>query len=171
MPFNLDTNSTLQHTTLLKTTKQNQTKQTKNIQAVKHFLHLKMRSNYWILISKFLHPKSTIFNSGRLVYCSCAFHDSGSFSESLPLLTNSSHGNSLFFSLCLVNEGGIKQVSNYCPDPGEPENGKRIGSDFRLVSDLLLKRGNKCTATSFRINLSLAKCLDLLFTAIFTICM
>ena len=30
-----------------------------------------------------------------------------------------------------VNEGGIKQVSNYCPDPGEPENGKRIGSDFR----------------------------------------
>lgn len=33
-----------------------------------------------------------------------------------------------------VNEGGIKQVSNYCPDPGEPENGKRIGSDFRCVS-------------------------------------
>lgn len=33
-----------------------------------------------------------------------------------------------------VNEGGIKQVSNYCPDPGEPENGKRIGSDFRWVS-------------------------------------
>lgn len=30
-----------------------------------------------------------------------------------------------------VNEGGIKQVSNYCPDPGEPENGKRTGSDFR----------------------------------------
>lgn len=37
------------------------------------------------------------------------------------------------FCPCLVNEGGIKQVSNYCPDPGEPENGKRIGSDFRLV--------------------------------------
>lgn len=33
-----------------------------------------------------------------------------------------------------VNEGGIKQVSNYCPDPGEPENGKRIGSDFRWVT-------------------------------------
>uniref|UniRef100_A0A8D3CAD4 CUB and Sushi multiple domains 3a n=1 Tax=Scophthalmus maximus TaxID=52904 RepID=A0A8D3CAD4_SCOMX len=27
---------------------------------------------------------------------------------------------------------GIKQVSNYCPDPGEPENGKRIGSDFSI---------------------------------------
>uniref|UniRef100_A0A8C2HQA1 CUB and Sushi multiple domains 3a n=1 Tax=Cyprinus carpio TaxID=7962 RepID=A0A8C2HQA1_CYPCA len=25
-----------------------------------------------------------------------------------------------------VNEGGIKQASNSCPDPGEPENGKRI---------------------------------------------
>uniref|UniRef100_M4AIH9 CUB and Sushi multiple domains 3 n=1 Tax=Xiphophorus maculatus TaxID=8083 RepID=M4AIH9_XIPMA len=36
------------------------------------------------------------------------------------------------FCLCLVNEGGIKQVSNYCPDPGEPENGKRIGSDFSI---------------------------------------
>ncbi|KAJ7400650.1 hypothetical protein BTVI_103420 [Pitangus sulphuratus] len=31
-----------------------------------------------------------------------------------------------------VNEGGIKQASNLCPDPGEPENGKRIGSDFSL---------------------------------------
>ncbi len=30
-----------------------------------------------------------------------------------------------------VNEGGIKQASNSCPDPGEPENGKRIGNDFR----------------------------------------
>ncbi|CAB1321255.1 unnamed protein product, partial [Coregonus sp. 'balchen'] len=30
------------------------------------------------------------------------------------------------------NEGGIKQVSNYCPDPGEPENGKRSGSDFSI---------------------------------------
>uniref|UniRef100_A0A4W6EIB6 CUB and Sushi multiple domains 3 n=1 Tax=Lates calcarifer TaxID=8187 RepID=A0A4W6EIB6_LATCA len=34
--------------------------------------------------------------------------------------------------LSLMNEGGIKQVSNYCPDPGEPENGKRIGSDFSI---------------------------------------
>uniref|UniRef100_A0A673LGJ5 CUB and sushi domain-containing protein 3-like n=1 Tax=Sinocyclocheilus rhinocerous TaxID=307959 RepID=A0A673LGJ5_9TELE len=31
-----------------------------------------------------------------------------------------------------VNEGGIKQVSNSCPDPGEPENGKRIGNDFSI---------------------------------------
>ncbi|XP_037533201.1 CUB and sushi domain-containing protein 3 [Nematolebias whitei] len=34
--------------------------------------------------------------------------------------------------LSLMNEGGVKQVSNYCPDPGEPENGKRIGSDFSI---------------------------------------
>uniref|UniRef100_A0A671XBC1 CUB and Sushi multiple domains 3 n=1 Tax=Sparus aurata TaxID=8175 RepID=A0A671XBC1_SPAAU len=34
--------------------------------------------------------------------------------------------------LSLMNEGGIKQVSNYCPDPGEPENGKRFGSDFSI---------------------------------------
>ncbi|XP_034142652.1 CUB and sushi domain-containing protein 3 [Esox lucius] len=34
--------------------------------------------------------------------------------------------------LSLMNEGGIKQVSNYCPDPGEPENGKRSGSDFSI---------------------------------------
>ncbi|KAK6327212.1 hypothetical protein J4Q44_G00028570 [Coregonus suidteri] len=31
-----------------------------------------------------------------------------------------------------MNEGGIKQVSNYCPDPGEPENGKRSGTDFSI---------------------------------------
>uniref|UniRef100_A0A8C7GCM9 CUB and Sushi multiple domains 3 n=1 Tax=Oncorhynchus kisutch TaxID=8019 RepID=A0A8C7GCM9_ONCKI len=34
--------------------------------------------------------------------------------------------------LSLMNEGGIKQLSNYCPDPGEPENGKRRGSDFSI---------------------------------------
>ncbi|KAG2464902.1 CSMD3 protein, partial [Polypterus senegalus] len=34
--------------------------------------------------------------------------------------------------LDLMNEGGIKQASNSCPDPGEPEHGKRIGSDFSL---------------------------------------
>uniref|UniRef100_A0A8C6YAA3 CUB and Sushi multiple domains 3 n=1 Tax=Naja naja TaxID=35670 RepID=A0A8C6YAA3_NAJNA len=34
----------------------------------------------------------------------------------------------------ILNEGGIKQASNLCPDPGEPENGKRIGSDFSLDS-------------------------------------
>ncbi|KAL2084354.1 hypothetical protein ACEWY4_019872 [Coilia grayii] len=32
----------------------------------------------------------------------------------------------------IMNEGGIKQVSNYCPDPGEPENGKRVGADFSI---------------------------------------
>uniref|UniRef100_A0A8C9TQI4 CUB and Sushi multiple domains 3 n=1 Tax=Scleropages formosus TaxID=113540 RepID=A0A8C9TQI4_SCLFO len=32
----------------------------------------------------------------------------------------------------ILNEGGIKQASNSCPDPGEPENGKRIGSDFSI---------------------------------------
>lgn len=35
------------------------------------------------------------------------------------------------FSIDTVNEGGIKTASNLCPDPGEPENGKRVGSDFR----------------------------------------
>lgn len=30
-----------------------------------------------------------------------------------------------------VNEGGVKQVSNDCSDPGEPENGRRLGDDFR----------------------------------------
>lgn len=30
-----------------------------------------------------------------------------------------------------VNEGMVKQVSNFCPDPGEPESGKRIGTDYR----------------------------------------
>uniref|UniRef100_A0AAR2IVV0 CUB and Sushi multiple domains 3a n=1 Tax=Pygocentrus nattereri TaxID=42514 RepID=A0AAR2IVV0_PYGNA len=32
----------------------------------------------------------------------------------------------------IMNEGGVKQVSNYCPDPGEPENGRRMGSDFSI---------------------------------------
>ena len=35
------------------------------------------------------------------------------------------------FPVVSVNEGGIKTASNLCPDPGEPENGKRVGSDFR----------------------------------------
>lgn len=38
---------------------------------------------------------------------------------------------SFSFLAVTVNEGGIKTASNLCPDPGEPENGKRIGSDFR----------------------------------------
>ncbi|XP_049586360.1 CUB and sushi domain-containing protein 3 isoform X3 [Syngnathus scovelli] len=33
--------------------------------------------------------------------------------------------------LSLMNEG-VKQLPNYCPDPGEPENGKQIGSDFSI---------------------------------------
>lgn len=36
----------------------------------------------------------------------------------------------------VVNEGMVKQVSNFCPDPGEPENGKRVGADFRYSLSL-----------------------------------
>uniref|UniRef100_A0AAY4CTR1 CUB and Sushi multiple domains 3a n=1 Tax=Denticeps clupeoides TaxID=299321 RepID=A0AAY4CTR1_9TELE len=32
----------------------------------------------------------------------------------------------------ILNEGGIKQASNSCPDPGEPENGERIGAEFSI---------------------------------------
>lgn len=46
----------------------------------------------------------------------------------LKYLSHSILGPSLSLS---VNEGGFKQVSNYCPDPGESENGKRTGSNFR----------------------------------------
>ncbi|KAM8884121.1 CUB and sushi domain-containing protein 3-like isoform 1-T1 [Synchiropus picturatus] len=31
-----------------------------------------------------------------------------------------------------LNEGGVRQASNSCPDPGEPENGKRHGNDFSI---------------------------------------
>uniref|UniRef100_A0AAY4CTR7 CUB and Sushi multiple domains 3a n=1 Tax=Denticeps clupeoides TaxID=299321 RepID=A0AAY4CTR7_9TELE len=34
--------------------------------------------------------------------------------------------------LLRMNEGGIKQASNSCPDPGEPENGERIGAEFSI---------------------------------------
>ncbi|XP_034056770.1 CUB and sushi domain-containing protein 3-like isoform X4 [Gymnodraco acuticeps] len=34
----------------------------------------------------------------------------------------------------ILNEGGVKHASNSCPDPGEPENGKRHGSDFSIES-------------------------------------
>uniref|UniRef100_A0A3B3YU70 CUB and Sushi multiple domains 3a n=1 Tax=Poecilia mexicana TaxID=48701 RepID=A0A3B3YU70_9TELE len=34
----------------------------------------------------------------------------------------------------LLNEGGVRQASNSCPDPGEPENGKRHGNDFSIGS-------------------------------------
>uniref|UniRef100_A0AAR2JXJ0 CUB and Sushi multiple domains 3a n=1 Tax=Pygocentrus nattereri TaxID=42514 RepID=A0AAR2JXJ0_PYGNA len=40
--------------------------------------------------------------------------------------------NAMLCSDFAVNEGGIKQASNSCPDPGEPENGKRIGNDFSI---------------------------------------
>uniref|UniRef100_A0A669EP24 CUB and Sushi multiple domains 3 n=1 Tax=Oreochromis niloticus TaxID=8128 RepID=A0A669EP24_ORENI len=34
----------------------------------------------------------------------------------------------------ILNEGGVRQASNSCPDPGEPENGKRHGNDFSIGS-------------------------------------
>ncbi|KAK7899008.1 hypothetical protein WMY93_019861 [Mugilogobius chulae] len=36
----------------------------------------------------------------------------------------------------ILNEGGVRQASNSCPDPGEPENGKRHGSDFSIGSEV-----------------------------------
>ncbi|KAI1243579.1 hypothetical protein IHE44_0001210 [Lamprotornis superbus] len=60
-----------------------------------------------------------------------------------------------------VNEGGIKQASNLCPDPGEPENGKRIGSDFRannyflfftLISPFLYDSNAQCVWVITAIN-------------------
>lgn len=36
----------------------------------------------------------------------------------------------LFFSL-VVTQVGVSQGHNMCPDPGIPERGKRLGSDFR----------------------------------------
>ncbi|XP_047200285.1 CUB and sushi domain-containing protein 3 [Hippoglossus stenolepis] len=36
----------------------------------------------------------------------------------------------------ILNEGGVRQASNSCPDPGEPENGKRHGSDFSITSEV-----------------------------------
>ncbi|XP_077382387.1 CUB and sushi domain-containing protein 3-like isoform X4 [Festucalex cinctus] len=49
-------------------------------------------------------------------------------SRGVKLLPEKDHTN----KLSLMNEGGVKQLSNYCPDPGEPENGKHIGSDFSI---------------------------------------
>ncbi|XP_070403954.1 CUB and sushi domain-containing protein 3-like, partial [Nothobranchius furzeri] len=34
----------------------------------------------------------------------------------------------------ILHEGGVRQASNSCPDPGEPENGKRHGNDFSIGS-------------------------------------
>ncbi|KAG7501129.1 hypothetical protein JOB18_040546 [Solea senegalensis] len=36
----------------------------------------------------------------------------------------------------ILNEGGVRQASNSCPDPGEPENGKRHGNDFSISSEV-----------------------------------
>ncbi|CAL8365300.1 unnamed protein product [Arctogadus glacialis] len=35
-----------------------------------------------------------------------------------------------------LNEGGVKQASNSCPDIGEPENGKRVGDDFSIGNEV-----------------------------------
>ncbi|TSK31354.1 CUB and sushi domain-containing protein 3 [Bagarius yarrelli] len=50
----------------------------------------------------------------------------------LHFVTDSNHRYRGFSAHYQVNEGGIKQASNSCPDPGEPENGKRIGNDFGI---------------------------------------
>uniref|UniRef100_A0A3B3ZK64 Uncharacterized protein n=2 Tax=Periophthalmus magnuspinnatus TaxID=409849 RepID=A0A3B3ZK64_9GOBI len=36
----------------------------------------------------------------------------------------------------ILNEGGVRQASNSCPDPGEPENGKRHGNDFSIGGEV-----------------------------------
>lgn len=36
-----------------------------------------------------------------------------------------------FFLFFAVTQGGVAVASDACPDPGIPENGKRVGSDFR----------------------------------------
>ncbi|XP_075438529.1 CUB and sushi domain-containing protein 3 isoform X5 [Ascaphus truei] len=55
----------------------------------------------------------------------------------LHFVTDNNHRYRGFSAQYQVNEGGIKQASNMCPDPGEPENGKRIGSDFSLGATVL----------------------------------
>ncbi|XP_056378601.1 CUB and sushi domain-containing protein 3 isoform X6 [Hyla sarda] len=55
----------------------------------------------------------------------------------LHFVTDNNHRYRGFSAQYQVNEGGIKQASNMCPDPGEPENGKRIGSNFSLGATVL----------------------------------
>ncbi|XP_073535892.1 CUB and sushi domain-containing protein 3 isoform X7 [Phyllobates terribilis] len=55
----------------------------------------------------------------------------------LHFVTDGNHRYRGFSAQYQVNEGGIKQASNMCPDPGEPENGKRIGSNFSLGATVL----------------------------------
>ncbi|TRY64581.1 hypothetical protein DNTS_003136, partial [Danionella cerebrum] len=50
----------------------------------------------------------------------------------LHFITDNSHRHKGFSAQYQVNEGMVKQVSNFCPDPGEPENGKRIGTDYSI---------------------------------------
>uniref|UniRef100_A0A672SF25 CUB and sushi domain-containing protein 3-like n=1 Tax=Sinocyclocheilus grahami TaxID=75366 RepID=A0A672SF25_SINGR len=50
----------------------------------------------------------------------------------LHFVTDNSHRHKGFSAQYQVNEGMVKQVSNFCPDPGEPENGKRIGTDYSI---------------------------------------
>lgn len=37
----------------------------------------------------------------------------------------------IIFLSVTVSQGGVALVSDMCPDPGIPENGRRAGSDFR----------------------------------------
>ncbi|XP_077127218.1 CUB and sushi domain-containing protein 3 isoform X7 [Ranitomeya variabilis] len=55
----------------------------------------------------------------------------------IHFVTDGNHRYRGFSAQYQVNEGGIKQASNLCPDPGEPENGKRIGSNFSLGATVL----------------------------------
>ncbi|XP_075681928.1 CUB and sushi domain-containing protein 3 isoform X5 [Rhinoderma darwinii] len=55
----------------------------------------------------------------------------------LHFATDGNHRYRGFSAQYQVNEGGIKHASNMCPDPGEPENGKRIGSNFSLGATVL----------------------------------
>ncbi|KAL6090009.1 hypothetical protein STEG23_017767, partial [Scotinomys teguina] len=35
-----------------------------------------------------------------------------------------------------VTQGGVSLVSDMCPDPGIPDNGRRAGSDFRVGANV-----------------------------------
>ncbi|TNM92749.1 hypothetical protein fugu_018151 [Takifugu bimaculatus] len=50
----------------------------------------------------------------------------------LHFVTDNNHRYRGFSAHYQVNEGGVRQASNSCPDPGEPENGKRHGNDFSI---------------------------------------
>nr|XP_042118808.1 CUB and sushi domain-containing protein 1 isoform X2 [Peromyscus maniculatus bairdii] len=48
----------------------------------------------------------------------------------LPSKDSSSHKNSV------LTQGGVSLVSDMCPDPGIPDNGRRAGSDFRVGANV-----------------------------------